>query len=1103
MPPDLISIEDALASLMRRPVLVIGPGATTPPTMNHELCQQIRGICPGLPDDSNDSFFRLCDAVKTTESPKLPVVRQAICDRMLTLPQTPATRQLASGHWSAIVSLTSDLTFENEFKSRLDRQPSSWDLVIIDHSSVVPPPQTIPVYKLLGNPRDRRPGHELSISTSEYLTRKQQWGHLLSTLPECARNAPLLFIGTETSLEHARDLLGAIYGTPPPHPQRLLFLKGDGTIYDHTIRALADGHSDVRIVDCSAKEFCEVTSKITIRPRTIAYLAAAGSSADDTSHQGHVFSEHASLVELIPTVLPEGFDASSNRRRLLDGLFRPTTLDWLPFLCDLDLQRTATSALLDEIRTKLAYIEQQQQSLVMFRGEAGIGKSTCLKRAAILIRQAGELAFWCKRPPFGTVRKAYIEFAEAVARHRAEAKMKGAVIVFCDDPFSLRVDPRDLIRAFEIAKVPCVLVVTARNSDVLHSESSEISFPLIPDGIIELSHLLDDAEIGQLPEFLVALGISTDVEQAKQQVEAIPKKDAEDILCSLWYLLPETKGTLAASIQDEYARLGGVSGVITAYAKEASELSDHARRAYEFVAVCSGLNIGLPLEVLISALGIGYADWMDMCVDQRPVWGLLYDDSDEDSGNIVFHTRNHVVTKILLELVNGGPGHAGEFRILKELVGACTRSTVPYRSFLVDLLVTRRRRLAEILSYDWGVELYEIAMTTFPSDDRTIAHHFGTWHRWVGKNPSSAYQQYQKALDTRDYPYTQRIEPKGHIHTSMAATVVELVRQGEQDRDNALELVEMHLQEARRDAFVDPYSDHVFANALFQLSKYGSSGADPTSLHSVAEALRTIEGSLQLIGAAGRQRREFSDDIRALQELQGTILDSIDDVEEVMRFADEAFDRAGSQSGFEVVARRLLRDAETSSGKKGSFYKKADDYISSCIERIEQSGQEVSVDLVATRVDVFVRWRLQHTRGPVEWQRLRDDLERVTADRKYGEDLVKLYYLALALFHLEDFTRAEAMFRSLQRMNPSRMVRIGRRNAYLGDEGFPKRVQVEIRSSHNRRYVYVPALGLDLEVYGRFSERQEGAVDHCYIVFSVAGPFAVFDQPSPGDAMLA
>lgn len=1104
MEPQQITLEEAMASLLRHPVLVLGPSATTPAATARDLCQKIRSICDDLPETTHNDYLKLCDAVKATAPSKLPEVRQAISDHLLAIQPAPSAIQLATGNWSAIVSLCADMSFEDHFKSRLDRQPSSWDLVVVDHTSIIPPPQTTPVYRLLGNPRDQRIGHELSVSTSDYLTRKQQWPNLLTTLPENARNAPFLFVGTDTSLEQARDLLGVIYGSPPPHPQRLMFLKGDGTIHDHTIRALASGHSEVRVIDCSLKDFCEATANTPILARTIPYAGVDGRMGALGAESESAIHAHARIVELAPTTLPDGFDPASNRRRLLDGLFRPVTLDWLPFLCDFDLQRTSTDALLDEIETKITYIDRQEQSMILLRGEAGIGKSTCLKRAAISMRKRGRLSFWCKRPPFGTVREAYTKLAKDVGKRIQEESSHRPAVVFCDDPFSLRVDPRDLIRAFEIAKVPCVIVVAARNSDVLHNDSSEISFPVKPDGIVDLPHILDENELARLPEFLVRLGIAPDERDAEQQVLAIPRRDAEDILCSLWYLLPETKGQLTASIQDEYARLGGVSGVISAYADEASRLSDHARRAYEFVAVCSGLNIGLPLEVLVSALGIGYGEWMDMCVEQRPVWGLIYDDCDDTTENIVFQTRNHVVTRVLLELVNGGSGHAGEFRILKDLVRGCTRATVPYRSFLIDLLVTRKKRLGEILTYDWGVELYELAMATFPEEDRTIAHHFGSWHRWVGKNPTSAYEQYQKALGTHDYPYTQRIEPKGHIHTSMAATVVEMVRKGEQDRENALELVEMHLQEARRDAFVDPHSDHVFANALFQLSKFNSTdGPDATSLHSVAESLRTIEQSLQLIGASGRKRREFVDDIRALHELQGNILDSIENVDEIIQYANEAFENSGSQSGFEVVARRLLRDAENSSNKKGGLYKKAYDYANECIQRIEDAGRDIGVDILSTRIDIFVRWRLQHTRGPVEWERLKDDLETVTSNRKYSDDLVKLYYLALALFHLEDFTRSEALFRSLQRMNPSRMVRLGRRNAYLGDQGFPKRIQVEIRSSHNRRYVYAPSLGLDLDVFGRFSDRQDGAVDHCYIVFSLAGPIAVFDSPSPDDAMLA
>jgi tetratricopeptide (TPR) repeat protein len=1094
----ILTIDDALHSLLRHPILVLGPSATSPPSMDEELKTRILSSVPMDDKTKVCSFRDLVDVVRHKRPDAYAAVRESILDYFRTLRPNPQVHHLASGQWSGIVSLVIDSTFEDLLRQRLDQTPTSLTLTVIDHHSTIPPPRTIPVYKLMGSINERRTGRELAIGTSEYLARKQFWSRLLATLPDVARNAPLFFVGTATSFDVARDFVGAMFASSPPYPSRLIFLAGDGTVHDSTFQALVQGQCEITLVDATLKDFCEAASRVALVAGTLSPTTAGTSNP-----KASALSQFMNIIDHVPSSLPDAFHQSSNQRRLLDGLFRPTQVDWAPFLCDLDLPRTQTSQLFDEVKLKTQYLEQHPLSLIVLRGEAGIGKTICLKRLAVDIAKAGFSAWWCKRAPFGTTRHSYSDFARALARDISKpGKASPPVVVFCDDPYSLRVEVNDIFRAFETAKLPLVLVVASRNSDLVVSDAAKVEAFAKPDFVMELSPTLDDTELASLPSFLLKLGAAANIEDARRQVSEVPTRDSSDILCSLWYLLPETKSQLSASIQDEYFRLGGVSGALSAFASRASSLSDTVRRAYEFVAVTSKLQIGCPLEVLVRALGITYEQWMQMCVDQRPVWGLLYDDVDPESDNIVFHTRNHIVTRVLLELVNGGGGHAGEFRVLKSLVGACDTSTVPYREFLVDLFVSKRSQLAETLSYDWGVELFELALSTFPTQDRTLEHHFGWWHRWVGKRTRTAYEQYQKALDTPEYQYATRRELKEHIHTSMAATVVEMVRQGEKGRQDALELIRMHLQEANTGSFVDPYSDHVFANSLFQLSRLGGPGsADSVSLESVAEALRTIERSLQTIGSTGRQRKDFYENIAALHELQANIVEAIRDVEQAKQFALEAFSQSGSQSGFEVVGRRLLHDAERT--RKGGDYKLASEYVSTVMALVEDRGKEVSAELRSVRIDVFVRWRLQQNRGPIDWESLRADLEIVVADRRFQNDLVKHYYLAVALFHLGEITHAQAIFRALQRKNPAGRVRFGRRNVFVGKEGLPRREQGDLRVVHDRTYVFFSGLSLELEVSGNVQDRQAGATVHCYIVFTLTGIFAVFDPPGKDEFLMA
>jgi len=305
--------------------------------------------------------------------------------------------------------------------------------------------------------------------------------------------------------------------------------------------------------------------------------------------------------------------------------------------------------------------------------------------------------------------------------------------------------------------------------------------------------------------------------------------------------------------------------------------------------VTSNLDIGLPLEVMLRASGMSYSEWRAVSQDGKPLWGLLYDEIEEEANTVVFFTRNEVVTRVLVDLVNGGIGHAGEFRVLKQIIGSCTLGTPPYRTALIDILVRGRRKLEKLLSFEQGVELYDLAFDRFPEQDRTLRHHFGLWIRDKGRDAPRAYEEYQKALETEDYRYSSKTEPTELIHTSMAAAVVENVSAGQQDRSTGLEMVREHLRQASNPRFFNPYTAHVFANLLFKLSQpRGSFSNDASvSIESVAEALHTIERMLQIIGAEGRRRIEFASDIQMLTELQANILAAVDDIDDLKAHAND------------------------------------------------------------------------------------------------------------------------------------------------------------------------------------------------------------------------
>ena len=248
----------------------------------------------------------------------------------------------------------------------------------------MPTGQTIPVYKLLGNARDTRKESTLALGESDLLLRRQQWRAMLRTLADYLRDAPLLFVGTDTIIPMVRAL-SEMFALAPPYPSRL-YLKGDGTSRDPTIQALANRYSAIFDVEATMKEFCDATA--TLQPQRLQAAAAIRHTCLSTDEKlTDLALRFRSLVDFVPSALADDFDVDSNHLRIVDALFRPTSLDWLPFLAEFDLLRDDVSRIHEAVTLKVAYLHEQPHPTILLRGEAGIGKSTTAKRAAVSLEK--------------------------------------------------------------------------------------------------------------------------------------------------------------------------------------------------------------------------------------------------------------------------------------------------------------------------------------------------------------------------------------------------------------------------------------------------------------------------------------------------------------------------------------------------------------------------------------------------------------------------------------------------------------------------------------------------------------------------------------------
>lgn len=1088
-----ISLEAALVSLTRRPGVLIGPDVTCAPgTISSVLSGSVRVIAPEQLNmlEQGQHFRPAIDALATQLQDRLPRLTDEIQARIRDLKASLDLPYLAKAGWSACISLTDDVLFESALRNYFDTIPSSLSATIIDGPSLMPPERTIPIYKLLGNLNNRDPACTLAMSESELLVRQQMWPRMLRTFPDYLREGPLFVLGAASVAPLVRSILGTFLGLGRPNVSKLVFLKDDPTLRDATVLALCS-QFDTSVVDASLRDLCTAIAELKPQ-RTYVHTEAPKAS----SKLDQLLGKHEAIVSLVPSSIDESTRNALHLPALIDGLFRPAAIDWHPFLMGLDLRRTITDKLKPSIVASLAESLNGRLRPVVARGEAGIGKTILLKRTAVELAADGSTVLWCRRSTGPGWTRNFRALANDLAEHFKSAPKHSGVVIFCDDPWALRMDASELMGCFDRFPGRIAFVFALRNSDFFSWEHSTLPLGSGTTSDYEIPYELDDQEWKDLGVMLQKIGAVKDQAEADREMSLVPRRNALDILCSLWYLIPETRSQLADSLRDEYCRLGNVRESVANTAQEIAADSDTARQAYEFVTVTSNLDIGLPTEVLVRALGINYGDWLDMIVDGKPLWGLLYDEQDSESGNTVFRTRNEIVTRVLLDLVNGGVGHVGEYRVLRDLLRACDGGSAIYRNFVMEVLVRNRNQLQKVLSYDQGMDLFDIARSALAHDDRLLEHHKGIWIGDVGRDTIAAYSQLEKALRTEVYPSAERDAPLEHIHTSMASTIVKMIKAGQQDRTIGFQLVRDHLRQASSSTYFNAHTAHVSGNLLFELSQQnGRSASDEIAMASISDALQEIERAFQLIGARAKNSFRHEKSIAMLSDLQHKIIRSILDLTSMKALAQKMFNETKSQVGFEVVARRLL--VEASEGDKGHAYNGVSEYIAQCSTQVQAQGTHLSAELIVIRVDLVIRWRIQRFLS-VNWQDFTNDVRLALENLRYRDDAIKRFYYAVGLFHLKHVTEANAIFASLRRLQLSAGPR-EIRCYYLSDAGDAQRMQGIVERKHNYSYMFVTELQLSVPMRSPTAGGGSGSVVHAYIAFALNGPTAVLDKPGPSD----
>ena len=1080
--PSRVSLQDFAALTRNRLGLIIGPGIGSDPTL---LAKLSRELSHQFKTEIGRNYVETCDSVlsiPTNEGEVREFLRTFFAQRPGAQTRgSAALRALTEAKWNAVLSCMLDGAFDTGLRQYAQLHPLRPTVTVVSALPMALPPRTLPIFKLLGAlERD-----DFAYSTVTYATRRAKWHEALRTFADLVKDHPVLCLGMSELPFVLVDLLAEMTADIRLTPASMLFLDSDPVLLDSKVMRILSGRLRLFAVTATLGEIARAAHTVTSVELLQPLLPLKPSSA-----QLHARLQMLSDVAVLVNAQIESNTSSAERNRLLDSLFAPSSITWEPFAHDLDFQRTSVS----EMESSISVLVEQRQissGALALVGSAASGKTTLLKRLAFNLAKKGETVFWLRPSFYQDTPRLLGELFDLVSQ--SELYSTHRLFIFMDDPLmfgSLGVN--EVAAAATASDINMFLVVGVRTSDWMSREEAVFCGPLPLLEKHELVDELDDVEWTRLPDYLVRLGIDASQQAAHQRVKTVQSRSTRDTLSTLYWLVPATKESIAHSILDEFIRLGDSDDFSRVIVGHVERSSAFLRDAYGMVAVADAYRAPLPVEVLVSALGVGYERWLSSTPSGGAVWGLLYSDEAHSAETIRYRTRNSVVTEVIVRQLNGGSlAYSGELGVLERLLASCTGTQPAYREFAVLILVPFAK--LDKLMYEEGLRLFDTALHSLPYEDKTLAHHRALWIRKKGGDPIKAKAALLDALRAKNFPYASRGEADSHIYTSLAATELDAIDRNLVDIEQGKREVLSYLEHSRSDNLLDPKAAHVEARLILRLVARVADDQAPDTLALLGKALNTIDEMLILLETKatdqdGQKDRELLSDVRAQLLIHTGNREAIESRAEVIW---QSFRR---QEGFEVSAR--LRFKEASDTQKGRAFRATVEYCQRCIKIIEAAGMIPTPGLMEVFLHTYYKWRINisgSTRqevGSVDWG-LVEKLSGKIMHTIAGRNPLYKYLHALALCHLDSWGLADGVFNDLRRMQHIPMRILWQpRDLLRASDGTPRVVQGEVKKgASGRRFLWVEEIHRDFHVKGEPWPR-EGETAHAHVTFAFGGSSA-------------
>jgi hypothetical protein len=372
-----------------------------------------------------------------------------------------------------------------------------------------------------------------------------------------------------------------------------------------------------------------------------------------------------------------------------------------------------------------------------------------------------------------------------------------------------------------------------------------------------------------------------------------------------------------------------------------------------------------------------------------------------------------------------------------------------------------------------------------------LDHHKCLVKRRLGGDVREVYDELRKLIAKS---YDRSIldqDSSANLHTSAAAAVNQLIRQGKMQSADGAEAAFEHISAALEHDQFSLHTHHVHADLLVKIAAELHAESRSAFMATLERASRIIDRALLLIPPSGAKTIEQQKSVRLFKEIRAEIRLAFVDADDARKAAVELFSTTGDQSGMAFVGRMMIETA-TESGK-GSQFKRADDFLRESFRRIADADVKPANEMLLCRVELVINWHLRTDHGPVYWEQFLEDLQQLQITPRFANDVICTFYTGVAHFNLRNFIDAETYFQRLRgNRQASNVMKREIRCHFLGDKTTPKVFEGRVRAGGgDRRFVYCPELATDILVRlghlkGRADESQ-----HFKIGFSMLGAIAV------------